>query len=111
LQAASQRRQHRISRIFLAEPNQAGQRTIHLDVQRWLLERLLDACVGNPGNVVDSRQHCVGIGPIRRQIVAHHLQVDRCRCAEIQDLGHHVGWQEGERRAGEQAEGVDRALS
>jgi hypothetical protein len=29
---------------------------------------------GNPGNVVDSRQHCVGIGPIRRQIVAHHLQ-------------------------------------
>src|ERR1700722_13443476 len=44
--------------------------------------------------MTDLRQQLVGIGEIRVEIVAAHLQVDRGRRAEIENLADDVGGQE-----------------
>ena len=103
LRAAGERGQHGRRRILLAETDQPGQRTVDIDVQGRLLERLLDPRIGDAGDPFDPRQQLVGVFPVRLQIVADHLQVDRRGHAEIQDLADHVGRQEGEGGAGKLA--------
>jgi len=56
LRAPRQRGQHRGGRILLAQADQPGQRTVDIDVQGRLLERLLDARIGDAGDLLDAGQ-------------------------------------------------------
>ena len=103
LRAAGERGLHRRRRILLAQTDQAGQRAVDIDVQGRLLEGLLDPRIGDAGDLLDPRQQLVGVFPVRLQVVADDLQVDRRGHAEIQDLADHVGRQEGEGGAGKLA--------
>ncbi len=100
LRTARQGRQHGGRRILFGDTDQAAERAVDIDVQRRLLERLLDPRIGDAGDLFDARQQRVGVLPIRRHIVADDLQVDRRGDAEIEDLADHVGRQKGERGAG-----------
>ena len=65
--------------------------------------RLLDARVGDAGNARDLFQQHLGVVAVLILVRAEHLNVDRRRQAEVEDLRNDVGGQKGERRAGETA--------
>src|SRR5258707_1066448 len=49
--------------------------------------------------MTDLAEESIGVSEVRRQLGSADLQVDRCRCSEIQNLADDVGRQEREGRA------------
>src|ERR1019366_7184532 len=66
-------------------------RAVHIDIDRRLPGRLLNAHTGHTRDMADLRQELVGVGIGRGKIVAADLQIDRCRRAEIENLAHDIG--------------------
>ena len=100
-----------VAASFSLRPTRPASERSTSTFKRRLLEGLLDARVGDAGNALDPRQHCVGVGSVRCQIVADHLQIDRRRRAEVQDLADHVGGQERRRSRRETGAAAARASS
>jgi len=67
-----------------------GARTVDVDLERRQRRRLVDARIGHPVDVAHLRQKPVGVGEIRAEVVATHLQIDGRGRAEIQDLADDV---------------------
>jgi len=100
LEAAAQRHQHAIGDITLGKAALRSLGAIYRDVQFGLIERLLDAKVGQARHLAELAQQPVREYPGRLDIVAFYLYIDGRRNAEVQDLRHHVGRQEIEGYAG-----------
>ena len=83
-------------------PTMAAPLPVEVHAQGGLVERLLDSCVGDARHAGDAGEKSVGIGAVLLQIVAHDLQIDRCRQTEIDDLGDNIRGQQGKHGAGEQ---------
>ena len=80
------------------KPDLVGQRAVDVHVELRIVEHLLDAQIGDAGNRADAFEQIGGVGVVGLLIVADHLDVDRRRQAEIEDLRDDVGRQEGEGR-------------
>ena len=102
LRAAGEIDHEAVGDVALGQADILRAGAIDIDVEGRIVGRLLDARIGNAGNVADAAQQLVGIGEIRVHIGAANLQVDRRRRAEIQDLADDVGRQEREGHAGKQ---------
>ena len=111
LGAAGQRHQHARGDVALGEAHLLRARAVDVHAQFRLVECLLDAQVGDAGNMLDPAHQCVGVGAILLALEADHLDVDRCRQAEVEDLADDVGRQEGERGAGKLAAATRRAIA
>ena len=96
LAAAGQGDQQAVGDVALREAHLAGEGAIDVDVDLRVVEHLLDAQVRDAGHRADALQELGGVGVVGLLIVADHLQVDRRRQAEIQDLRDDVGRQERE---------------
>ena len=89
--------------VALADADELRPGSIHVDVEGRRVESLLNARVRDSRNAGDLRQHFVCVGAVGLDFRADDLHIDRRRQAEVENLGHDVGRQEGESRAGKLA--------
>ena len=87
------------SGVAFRQPDDAGEFAIEIDLQRGVLEMLLDARIRNARDMADLRQQLVGEGAAGIEIGAGDLNVERRRRAEIEDLADDIRRKEGEGRA------------
>ena len=80
-------------------PTSSRPGSIDVDLQGRRVEGLLNARVGDSRDAGDLGQQLVGIGAVGLDLRADDLHVDRRGQAEVENLGHNVGGQEGEGRA------------
>ena len=100
LGAARQRRLDAGRGVVFRQPDDAGEFAVEVDLERGVLERFLDARIGDARNMAYLRQQLVGEGAAGVEVGAGDLDVERRRRAEIEDLADDIGGQERERRAG-----------
>ena len=84
---------------FSVSPTTPANSRLKSTLRVGVLERFLDARIGNPGNMANLRQQLVGEGAVRVEVVAGDLDVDRRGRAEIENLADDVRRKEGEGRA------------
>ena len=99
LGAARQGRLKARGGVVLGESHDAGKFAVEVDPEGGVLEGLLDARVGDPGNMADLRQELGCEGAAGLEIIACDLDVDRRGRPEIEDLAHHIRRKERERGA------------
>ena len=109
LRAAGEVDDQAVGDVALGQPDILRAGAVDVDVEAWIVGRLLDARIGDAGNPADPAQQLVGIGEVRGEVGAADLQVDRRRRAEIEDLADDVGGQERERHAGKARAAIARA--
>src|SRR6185295_9704781 len=85
-----------VGHVALGQSNVLGPRSVNVDIEGRIGARLLDACIGDPGDPPEPAQKQVRVLEIGGKVWAADLDIDGCRRAEIQDLADDVGWQKGE---------------
>ena len=103
LEAAGQRFLQASGDVAFAQAELLGEHAVDVDLQLRVGRRLLDARVGDAGNARDLFDQSLGVVAVLILVWAEHLNIDRRRQAEVEDLRNDVGGQEGERCAGETA--------
>ena len=109
LGAARQRHQQVRGDVGLGQPQQRRLAAIDVDVERRIVEGLLDAQVHDARDLVQAGEQGVGVGAVAIDVEAGHLHVERRRQAEIEDLADDVRRQEGEARGRVTARSAARA--
>ena len=92
---------HAVGDIARGQAEILRARAVDIDIESRIVRRLLNARVGDTGNETNAPQQIVGIFEIGFAVGPTHLQIDRRRCTEIQNLADDIGRQERKRDAGE----------
>ncbi len=96
LRAAGEIDDEAVGDVALGQADILRAGAVDVDVEGRRARRLLDARIRNAGDTADAAEQLVGVGEVGVEIGAAHLQVDRRRRAEIEDLADDVGGQERE---------------
>ena len=100
LSAAGQRDEQAVRDVALTEPHLVCEGTVDRDIDLRIAVGLLDTRIGDPGHLANSFEELARVGVIGILVRSRHLQIDRRRQPEIEDLRDDVGRQEREGRAG-----------
>ncbi len=99
LPGACQIHDQTVGHIGRRDIGELGAGAIDVDVEGRLTRRLLNAGIGDAGNVPHLVEQAIRVDVVRGQVIAPDLQVDRRRSAEIQDLADDISGQEREAHA------------
>ena len=100
LTAARQVDHQVIGHVARCQADLLGPRAVHVDFKHRALARLLYAHISHTWHPPNGLQQLMGVLEIGVQVVAPDLQVDRRRCAKVENLADDVGWREREHRVG-----------
>jgi hypothetical protein len=100
LEAAAQGHQEAAGHVLLRQADHLGASAVHVHGEPGIVERLLNARIGDAGNIANFIEHALGQGAIAVEVRAHDLNIDGRGEAEVQNLGHDVHWKHIEGDAG-----------
>ncbi len=83
-----------VRKAYLRRPG-----SVNVNLKPGQVERFLNAQVNRAGDVFEFTHQPLGESPIGAQVLAHHLDIDGRREAEIQNLADHVRGQDVKRHA------------
>src|ERR1035437_3502613 len=105
LKAAAQRVEHTRGDVLLRVPTLRGLGAIHIHLKSGIVERLLNAKVGETGNVAELGEKLVCLGLACIRVVAFNLNVDGRGQSKVEnlrrDIGGHSAQRHGRRLADE----------
>src|SRR5581483_6574198 len=100
LKAPAERHQLTAGNVSLREPAAGRLGAVYIDVERRIVEILLDARIGDARHLAHVAQDLVGDAPVGLDVGAFDLNIDGRGENEVQDLREQVCRQEIERDAG-----------
>src|ERR1035437_8685702 len=91
LKAAAQRVEHTRGDVLLRVPTLRGLGAIHIHLKSGIVERLLNAKVGETGNVAELGEKLVCLGLACIRVVAFNLNVDGRGQSKVENLRGDIG--------------------